>query len=219
MTAETAAAPSTTGVIADDVDHPGHRARLAGRVGLIAAVRELMLAAATVSDDVPSADLDGTATRIRALAAELGPSTGRIHRRPSQEVTRTLDGFRLGSLNPLSVPATVRVRRPGSVVADLEPDALAEGPPDRMHGGAIAWLFDNIMGMALQSLDLRCATGTLTLRFVAPTPLDAGLRMTAEADQPQGRKVTVRAALHDDAGAPTVHGEGLFILLREGERL
>ncbi len=133
-------------------------------------------------------------TRIRALAAELGPSTGRIHRRPRQEVTRTLDGFRLGSLNPLSVPATVRVQRPGSVVADLEPDALAEGPPDRMHGGAIAWLFDNIMGMALQSLDLRCATGTLTLRFVAPTPLDAALRMTAEADEPQGRKVTVRAA-------------------------
>jgi len=212
MTAATTSALSTTGVIADDVDHPGKPERLE----LIAAVRELMLAAATAA---PGADLTAATAGIRVLAGELGPSTGRIHRRPFQEVTRTLDGFRLGSLNPLGVPATVRVQRPGSVAADLEPDALVEGPPDRMHGGAIAWLFDNVMGMALQSLGLRCATGTLTLRFVAPTPLGTALQMTADADPVQGRKVRVRAVLHDAAGTPTVHGEGLFILLREDERL
>ena len=54
-----------------------------------------------------------------------------------------------------------------------------EGPPTCVHGGVIAELFDELLGMSNILVGQGAMTGTLKIRYRRPTPLLAPLELVA----------------------------------------
>ena len=81
-----------------------------------------------------------------------------------------------------------------------------------MHGGIIAGIFDEILGIANIAAGVGAMTGTLTIVYRSPTPLYAELRLEAHTDRIDGRKVHTVGTLH--AGDRLcAEANGLFILV------
>lgn len=92
---------------------------------------------------------------------------------------------------------------------------LYEGPPFCAHGGIVAALFDEFLGCTQILSGKTGATGVLTLRYHAPTPLNAELRFEGEVKSVDGRKIIIAGDMFAN-GKRLVSGEGLFITLPEG---
>ncbi|WP_405489811.1 PaaI family thioesterase [Nocardia sp. NBC_00511] len=85
------------------------------------------------------------------------------------------------------------------------------------HGGHIALGFDDLLGMTA-ALHTRGVTRTAFLHvdYRSITPLNTELRVHGWVERVEGRKVYVRATLHDgDRLCAEAHG--LFILLKPGQ--
>jgi len=94
-------------------------------------------------------------------------------------------------------------------------DWLYEGPPNCVHGGIVAALFDDFLGCTQLIGGKTGATGVLTIRYHLPTPLNTELRFEGEIKSVEGRKITVVGHLIAN-GRKTASGEGLFITIPEG---
>ncbi|MBF6210302.1 PaaI family thioesterase [Nocardia puris] len=86
------------------------------------------------------------------------------------------------------------------------------------HGGHIGVAFDDLLGMAA-ALHAGAVTRTasLTVDYRSITPLDTPLRLHAFAERIEGRKVYVRATLHD-GDRLCAEANGLFIVLKPGQQ-
>ncbi len=93
-----------------------------------------------------------------------------------------------------------------------------EGPPTCVHGGVIAELFDELLGMCNILVDEGAMTGTLTIRYRRPTPLLAPLELVARHTGKEGRKVYAWGAIYSQ-GELTAEAEGIFILVPPGRML
>lgn len=71
-----------------------------------------------------------------------------------------------------------------------------EGPPGHVHGGFIAAAFDEVLGMAQSTTGRPGMTGTLTVRYRNPTPLNRELRLEGRVDRVEGRKIFTSGTLH-----------------------
>jgi acyl-coenzyme A thioesterase PaaI-like protein len=87
-----------------------------------------------------------------------------------------------------------------------------EGPPTCVHGGAIAELFDELLGLANLVADQPAMTGTLTIRYRRPTPLKAPLELAARFERRQGRKVFTWGGISYQ-GELTAEAEGIFVIV------
>lgn len=117
----------------------------------------------------------------------------------------------LGLANPLAPPIRVSVR--GETVVGFATFGIAyEGPPGCVHGGFIAAAFDEVLGLT-QSLSGRVGmTGTLTVRYRRPTPLNTELRFEGSIEEVAGRKVVTAGRLL--AGEVlTAEARGLFVTI------
>lgn len=85
-----------------------------------------------------------------------------------------------------------------------------EGPPGHIHGGHIAAIFDQFLGMAQLAGKKPGMTGTLTLRYLSPTPLNTDLDLEAQVEILEGRKTRVTGKIMNQ-GHVTATCEGLFI--------
>ncbi|PLW82689.1 PaaI family thioesterase [Kineobactrum sediminis] len=85
-----------------------------------------------------------------------------------------------------------------------------EGPPGYIHGGYIAAIFDQFLGMAQLMGKNPGMTGCLTVRYHRPTPLNTPLDLSASLRGSEGRKTVVTGEMHA-AGELTASCEGLFI--------
>ncbi|GAB3137016.1 PaaI family thioesterase [Micromonospora sonneratiae] len=193
-----------------DWDPADHR----DRADLVEATRRLMSAVA-LTDVTPDelrwaaerveriTDLLTTATRPRCLRFPLptAPFQGRVQ--------GSADPV-LGLFNPLAVPMAVTIGADGTASGTLTPGPLFEGPPELVHGGYSALLLDGIMGTLVRALGITAMTGTLTLRYLAPTPLEQPLELSAWVSSRHGRKTTVEGRL-SAGGTPTVLGTGIFV--------
>lgn len=88
-----------------------------------------------------------------------------------------------------------------------------EGPPEHMHGGFVAALFDQFMGMAQFIVDQPGMTGRLTVRYHRPTPLNRDISMEAWVVRNEGRKTEMAAEMRVDDEV-TATCEALFIAPR-----
>ncbi|MFD3426010.1 PaaI family thioesterase [Nocardia fluminea] len=91
------------------------------------------------------------------------------------------------------------------------------GGNNAAHGGHIALAFDDIIGMTA-ALATRSVTRTasLTLDYRSITPLNRELTVRAWTERIEGRKVHLRATLHDDERL-CAEAKGLFIVLNPGQ--
>jgi acyl-coenzyme A thioesterase PaaI-like protein len=84
------------------------------------------------------------------------------------------------------------------------------GGPDMVHGGYVAGLLDHMFGLALHAGPLVAVTATLTIRYVAPTPVGRPLRLRAWFEPGERRRLVGRATCHDGE-VLTAEAEGLFL--------
>ncbi|WP_372781234.1 PaaI family thioesterase [Litorivivens sp.] len=85
-----------------------------------------------------------------------------------------------------------------------------EGPPGCVHGGFVAALFDEFLGMAQFMGGHPGMTGTLTIKYRRPTPLNMALKLSAWIDRAEGRKTFARGKI-EAGGIVTAECEGIFI--------
>ena len=81
------------------------------------------------------------------------------------------------------------------------------------HGGAIALLFDDLLGQLANSPgEPRARTAYLHLDYRAVVPIDRELRVTAWRTRRDGRKLFIQGAIHDGARILS-EANGLFVRL------
>jgi len=166
---------------------------------LVDAVRDLV--AAAVATEVPDADRARIADELRALTAELVAE----RRDPPILLGRHADG-RLenltqagsGRLNPQAPrlvfgdlpagPAVVDDPVPVEIVATCVPTAAHLGPPDTVHGGVVAAILDEALGVAATAAGASGLTAGIDVRYRAATPADVELTVQARFTHREGRK-------------------------------
>lgn len=116
----------------------------------------------------------------------------------------------IGVRNPVSPPLEPVVLPDGTVRCDLELGIEYQGPPGCVHGGIVALLFDEMLGLANAAAGSVGMTADLRVSYKSPTPLNAPLRFEAKLERVEGRKIWTSATLHtgDRLCAST---EALFI--------
>lgn len=149
-----------------------------------------------------------------------------------REVTDTPDlGIREG-WDPVQVPANtpfgnsyvsnepdgdrVRIRfyqrrEDGRVMAPVWFGPGCLGPPGHSHGGALAAVLDEVMGLTAWAAQRPVLLARLTTHNRAKVPLRRTMVCEAWFAETSGRKITVAARLVDPDGTVYVEGDGLFI--------
>ncbi|OBF13662.1 PaaI family thioesterase [Mycobacterium sp. ACS4331] len=124
--------------------------------------------------------------------------------------TLTWGNVVIGMRNAIAPPLRVRRDESGRATAELTLGAPYEGPPGLVHGGVCALLLDHVLSATAHRPGVPAFTGTLTVRYVAPTRLGP-LRVEAWTHREDGGKTYAKGHILDVAGAVTVEAEGVFI--------
>jgi acyl-coenzyme A thioesterase PaaI-like protein len=88
-----------------------------------------------------------------------------------------------------------------------------EGPPDSVHGGAIAAVLDEAMGAVCWMNGHHVVAARLTINYRHLTPLGFEGRVESWIDHIERRKLFIRSHLADANGKVHAEGEALFIEL------
>lgn len=195
------------------IEHYAERRRLASALN--------RLASQIVRIDAGAEDLARWADAAEALSAEAGQHARRDekagHRRMWHGEASLLDIWDLFDFD--SVSGESNAIAPGlrfaqdlpTVVASVNCGLAYQGPPGCVHGGVIAWIFDALLSRVQHVNGLFGMTGGLSIRYLAPTPIETELRGEAEVQRMEGRKAFITGRLLAD-GKVTAEAEGVFIL-------
>lgn len=85
------------------------------------------------------------------------------------------------------------------------------GAPGLAHGGAVATLCDDLLGMVLTVHEIPAVTRTLSVDYLAPVVLGEPHRLWARLQTVEGRKLWLRTDGHGPDGTPRFAARGLFI--------
>ena len=192
---------------------PERRAELRRVAAALRAVIERFVAT-TAPLDV----FHGVADELEEIADRLGgfPQehlfTGIAEAGPAGDSLGPYDNSPLmGLSNPLAPPMHVDMQT-DRVVGTVTFGSAYEGPPGHVHGGFIAAMFDDLLGLAQSLSGTHGMTGRLTIHYRSPTPLHTELRMDGWLERADGRKIVCRGTLH--AGdVLCAEAEGLFITI------
>lgn len=193
---------------------------------LAAAMRRI--SAVTVGLPLPDADVAAAADRVAAVADGLEASAAPTRRDGShpERGSHPQDFFPFSPLtgyaNPIAPPVNVwavpgqddRLEIRGRVTFGYQ----YEGPPTCVHGGAIASLFDELLGMSNIAGGKAGMTGTLSVRYRKPTPLMTPLDLEGRVVRIEGRKVFTWGGIFHQ-GVLTAEAEGIFIEMRPADML
>jgi len=142
--------------------------------------RDAVLAAAAVIDAAPNRD------RMARMQASFGPAGF-----PATNVSSGFEDRAVGGIaNPTGVDLAVRFEGE-EVVADLRLRRAFEGAPGRAHGGIVAAAFDDVTGFVIGMVNEPAFTGELTVRYVAPVPVEAPLELRARLEGRERRKLFI----------------------------
>jgi acyl-coenzyme A thioesterase PaaI-like protein len=115
----------------------------------------------------------------------------------------------IGLSNPIAPPVQVDIVD-GVVHGAATFGRPYEGPPGHVHGAVIAAAFDMLLGLANLASGNAGMTGTLTIRYRSPTPLNTEVRFVAGFDHSERRKTFILGTAH--AGDVLVaEAEGVFV--------
>ncbi len=115
----------------------------------------------------------------------------------------------IGRSNPVAPPITIWMD--GDVArATVTLSWNYEGPPNCVHGGFVAAIFDEFLGDAQMLVKRMGATGNLTIRYHRPTPLHKELKLEARVKSVSERKAVLLGEMYD-GDTLTASAEGVFI--------
>jgi len=102
-----------------------------------------------------------------------------------------------GESNPTAIDLDVRFEG-DEVVADVLLRRAFEGAPGRAHGGIVAAAFDDVTGFVIAQLQEPAFTGELTVRYLAPVPVDQPLEIRTRLDGRERRKLFISGECRAD---------------------
>lgn len=186
------------------------------------------LAEAAVTTEVGPAEL-AAATKAVVAATEI------LHaaQRPKERVARLLlhDNGRYehltqagsGRLNP-QAPRTEFLPpigltpggtdEPFEIHARVTLTAQHAGPSGRAHGGVVATVLDQMLGMAVSVNGPAGFTAGLDIRFRGPTPCDTPLDVSARTIRQEGRKTFATGEIRAD-GVVAAEATAVFVAARD----
>jgi acyl-coenzyme A thioesterase PaaI-like protein len=122
----------------------------------------------------------------------------------------------VGPLNAISPPVVLRFDG-DRMRGEMSLGASYAGPPGTVHGGVVALIFDELLGSVNVSHGLGAFTGTLSVRYERPTPLDRTVQLESWIERVEGRKIFTKGTLSCD-GTITARADGLFITAAHSTR-
>ena len=181
------------------------------RIGAASLMRQLghEFVARTLSDD----ELEALSRNVRTLLDDIRTAPPRLRelsRDRLEEFTLTIptfdeigerqlfsDSIVAGAANPMGLAA--QLWRDGDVACVRVTLGKAfEGAPGRAHGGVIAALLDEVMGLMNVIHGAMAFTAQLDITYVAPTPVGEPIIARAWLARRDNRKQFVEATLHAD---------------------
>jgi len=187
---------------------------------LAAALRPLITMA--VSAELDDAAVLEAAASVEEIAERLAAVAGPRRPRPHPDLGGAAQEFFptspiIGMASPLAPPVRVEIvdgadGGPRELRAEAWFDDQYEGPPTCVHGGVIAETFDELLGAANIVAGYPAMTGTLTVRYLKPTPLRTKLRIEARTVGRDGRKIRAWGGMYD-GDVRTAEAEGIFVEL------
>ena len=181
---------------------------------LAAAMRDVIERLLTT--EAPEEELRGAADRLERYAEHLlnHPRRYVTWGTPEAALAGTTGGFfdnspLMGRANPLAPPIDLRAED-GMVRGRANFGWAYQGPPGHLHGGFVAAMFDEALGMAQSMTGNPGMTGTLTVRYRRPTPLYTELDIEARVLRVDGRKIFTEAKLFT-GGDLLAEAEAIFI--------
>ena len=178
-----------------------------------AALREVL--DSLESSGAPPEIFDAQTNQLTAFVGEL-----RSH--PAPTVEAKVEGYTgmenfherspiVGLSNPLAPPAEFEhLPEQKAIRGRVELGKAFEGGPGLVHGGFLAALLDEALGVVTVYSQTSGMTGEYTLRYHAPTRIKVPLHFEARFDRREGRKLYVSADLWD-GDTLTVSAKGLFV--------
>lgn len=126
----------------------------------------------------------------------------------------SLDIFRfspaVGTDNPIASPVDLRVDG-NTVEGTIIIDETKVGPPfDIVHGGIIALIYDDLVGLAAMIGSGGGLTASLTIDYRKPTPAMVPIQVRAWFEAAEGRKLIARGEMRQD-GVLLNEARGLFV--------
>jgi len=118
-----------------------------------------------------------------------------------------------GKRNPIAPPIRMW-KQDNEVCGEAIFSPTYAGPPDSVHGGIIAAVFDEVLSMANVITGNAGFTGTLTIRYHRKTPLNTPIELWGVNVRQDGRKQISRGEMRVN-GEVTASAEGLFICSAE----
>ena len=115
----------------------------------------------------------------------------------------------IGPYNPIAPPFRFSMKD-GVMHATGNFDSQYCGPPEGVHGGYVAALMDELLGVTCVMNGQGGYTGTLTIRYMSPTPLDIELTATAQVKEIKDRKAIIIGELKT-GDRLCAEAEGVFI--------
>lgn len=90
---------------------------------------------------------------------------------------------------------------------------VTEGPPEHAHGGSIAAVLDEVLGLAAWAAGHQVVVGNLNVSFRNLLPIKTVVQVKTRIVSVQGRKILVHGELCSLDGQTYATGEGLCITL------
>lgn len=119
------------------------------------------------------------------------------------------DSIVSGGANPMGLGAWLW-RDGDHAVMEATLGKAFEGAPQRAHGGIVAALIDETMGLVLAIHEALAFTVQLDITYVAPTPINETIYARAWLERKEGRKLFMRAEV--TSGTSTIaEATSLFI--------
>lgn len=119
-----------------------------------------------------------------------------------------------GPLNAIAPRVRLEVTEK-EVIATLSYGDAYEGPPGCLHGGFIAAIFDEVLGLAQALSGAPGMTGRLEVTYRSPTPLNTELRVVGRLVAVEGRKITTTGEIRDGERL-CAEAVGTFISFKPG---
>ncbi len=175
-----------------------------------------------VRSDAPADELARAADRLEDYAEHLGTHPKLVGYEGFAEAANA--GGRgaffdqspiIGRANPIAPPLVLEAHEAEQrVTGAVHFGPQYEGPPGCVHGGWIAAVFDEALGL-VQSLGGQPGmTGTLTVKYRSPTPLGTDLRFDCRVAGRERRKTFAEGKLY--AGDRLcAEAEGIFVAIGE----
>lgn len=133
---------------------------------------------------------------------------------PAGERLRVRYAVRPGAFDGSTAPHPARLR------AEVWFGPRAEGPPGHAHGGSVAAVLDEAMGLAVWLAHRPAVAAHLAIDFRAPVPSGTTARVETTPGAADARKGAATGRVVGADGTVYAEGRGVFVLLdaRHGDR-